>query len=557
MITQVLRALVRAAVDRAVAADDLPPFPEPLPAFEVAPPRDPRHGDYATNAALVLAKAAGRPPREVAAAVLRHLGAPSDVIARADVAGPGFLNLFLAPEFVHRELASVHAQDRAFGSTDIGRGRRVLVEYVSANPTGPLHVGTGRNGAVGETLARLLEALGFRVSREYYVNDYGGQVELLARSVDARLLELAGRPAEFPADGYQGAYVSEIAGRILNRDGPGLADAPADARLARVQELAIEMTVAEIRESLEEFGVRFDAWFSERSLHESGAVARCLEALRERDLVYEHEGALWFRAARFGDDKDRVIVRSDGRPTYFASDVPYHLDKYARGFEHLIDVWGVDHVGDVARVRGALEALGHDPSTLEVVLYQHVRLREEGEAVRMSKRSGEFVTLRDLVETVGKDAARYFYIMVSPTVPMDFDLGLARRQSSDNPVYYVQYAHARICSIIREADRLGVPAPAPRDADLGRLGVPVEWVLAKRVLELPDVVFAAGTRREPQRLCAYARELAESFHLFYDQCRVLTDDPALTGARLALVDAVRRTLRNTLELAGVTAPERM
>ncbi len=556
MITQELHDLVGAAVARAVAAGDLPEIPDPAPSFEVAPPRDPRHGDYATNVALVLAKAVGRPARDVAAVVLRHLGVPSDTIARAELAGPGFLNLFLAPAAVYGWLERVHAEDTAFGGTDVGGGRPVLVEFVSANPTGPLHVGTGRNGAVGETISRLLEALGFRVSREFYVNDYGAQVELLARSVEARYLELLGRPAELPADGYQGAYVAEIAQRILESEGPGLADAGA-ARLPRIQDQAVRMMVDEIRESLDEFGIRFDTWFSERSLHESGAVGRCLEALRARDLVYEQDGALWFRSSRFGDDKDRVIVRSDGRPTYFATDVPYHLDKYARGFGHLIDVWGVDHIGDVARVRGALEALGHDPATFEVVLYQHVRLRNEGEVVRMSKRSGDFVTLRDLVESVGKDAARYFYIMVSPSVPMDFDLALARRQSSENPVYYVQYAHARICSILREAERLGISAPAPRDADLARLQAPEEWALAKRVLELPEVVYAAGTRREPQRLCAYARELAEAFHVFYGQCRVLTDDSALTAARLALVDAVRRALRNTLDLAGVTPTERM
>ena len=279
---------------------------------------------------------------------------------------------------------------------------------------------------------------------------------------------------------------------------------------------------------------------------------------RRRDLIYEQDGALWFRATRFGDDKDRVIVRRDGRPTYFAADIPYHLDKYARGFEHLIDVWGVDHVGDVARVRGGVEALGHDPSTFEVILYQHVRLRNEGEAVRMSKRSGEFVTLRDLIDAVGKDAARYFFIMASPSVPMDFDFALARRQSAENPVYYVQYAHARICSILREAEpSRGVRAPSPDEADLGRLTAPEERALANRVIALPDVVYAAGIRREPQRLCAYARELAEAFHVFYGQCRVLTDDPALSGARLVIVDAARRALRNTLELAGVTAVERM
>ncbi len=545
------------AARRAAQAGALPTLPDPLPAFEVEPPRDPRHGDYAANIALVLAPILGRPPRTVGDAIVRNLRAPADVLQGATIAGPGFLNLRLAPAFVHRWLRSVHAEDRRFGHTDLGGGRRVLVEYVSANPTGPLHVGAGRNGAVGETVARLLEALGYRVSREYYVNDCGAQVETLARSVDARYLELLGRPAEFPADGYQGDYVREIARRIQETDGAGLLELEPAQRLARIEELSLRMMQDEIRSTLEAFGIVFDVWFSERTLHESGAVQRCIEELRRRDLLYEQDGALWFRATRFGDDKDRVIVRSDGRPTYFAADIPYHLNKYARGFDHLIDVWGMDHVGDVARLRGALEALGHDPSTFEVVLYQHVRLRNEGEAVRMSKRSGEFVTLRELVDAVGRDAARFFFVATNPAVPMDFDLALARRQSAENPVYYVQYAHARICSILREAQRLGVPQPDAERADLTLLRTPEEWALARRVVALPEVVHAAGVRREPQRLCAYARELAETFHVFYGQCRVLTEDRDLTAARLVLVDAARRVLRNTLDLLGVAAVERM
>lgn len=557
MVTQELRRLLEQAAEQAEARGELPRLPRPLPAYEVEPPRDPRHGDYATNLGLVLAQPLGRPPREIGAALLRNLRVPSDVLQSADVAGPGFLNLSLAPAFVHRWLRRVHAEDDRFGHTDVGRGRRVLVEYVSANPTGPLHVGTGRNGAVGETIVRLLQALGYQVSREYYVNDYGGQVETLARSVEARYLERVGRTAAFPEDGYRGAYVQEIAQRIVEDEGVALADLDPPSRLARIQELALRMMLEEIRSTLEAFGIVFDVWFSERTLHESGAVQRCVEELRQRDLVYAQDGALWFRATRFGDDKDRVIVRSDGRPTYFAADIPYHLDKYARGFDHLIDVWGVDHVGDVARVRGALAALGRDPSTLEVILHQHVRLRNEGEAIRMSKRSGEFVTLRDLLDAVGRDAARFFFIMASPGVPMDFDFALARRQSAENPVYYVQYAHARICSILREAERLEVPRPDAETADLALLRAPEEWTLARRVISLPEVVYAAGTRREPQRLCAYARELAEAFHVFYGQCRVLTDDAALTAARLVLVDAVRRVLRNTLDLIGVAAVERM
>lgn len=557
MLTQELRAAIAEAAARAVAAGDLPRSALPLPAFEVEPPRDPRHGDFATNLALVLARTAGRPPREVGAAVLRHLPAPSDIFAAAELAGPGFLNLTIAPARMHRWLRRVHEEDRRFGGSDIGGGRRVLVEYVSANPSGPLTVGSGRNAAVGETVARLLDALGYRVSREYYVNDYGNQIEALARSVEARYLEALDRPAVFPEDGYHGAYVGEIARRIGDAQGDALAELAPPDRLARIQDIALAEMLRDIRSTLEAFGVTFDTWFSERSLHASSAVGRLIEELRRRDLVYEQDGALWFRATQFGDDKDRVLVRSDGRPTYFAADIPYHLDKYARGFEHLIDVWGIDHIGDVARMRGSLEALGKDPGTIEFLIHQHVRLRNEGEIVRMSKRSGEFVTLRDLLDAVGRDAARFFYIMTSPSAPMDFDLALARRQSADNPVYYVQYAHARICSILREAERAAIPLPDAAETDLTPLVAPEEWALAKRVVTLPEVVHAAGTKREPQRLCVYARDLAEAFHIFYGRRRVLTDDAGLTAARLVLVDAARRVLRNALGLAGVAAPERM
>ena len=557
MLTHELRALIAQAVDRAIAAGDLPPTAAPPPPFEIEAPRDPRHGDFAANLALVLARTVGGTPRAVGEAILRHLPVPSAALRGADLAGPGFLNLKLAPEFLHRWLRRVHADDRRFGRTDTGRGRRVLVEYVSANPSGPLTVGSGRNGAVGETIARLLEALGYTVSREYYVNDYGNQMDLLARSVEARYLEALDRPAAFPEDGYRGAYVAEIARQIAASQGAALAGLAPAERLARIGEIVLRAMLADIRLTLETFGITFDTWFSERSLHESGAVQRVLDELRRRDLLYEQDGALWFRATRFGDDKDRVLVRSDGRPTYFAADIPYHLDKYARGFDHLIDVWGIDHIGDVARVRGGLQAFGKDPASFEVLIHQHVRLRNEGEAVRMSKRSGEFVTLRDLVDAVGRDAARFFYTMTSPAVPMDFDFALAQRRSADNPVYYVQYAHARICSILREAERAGIAAPAAEAADLTPLTAPEEWLLAKRVVTLPEVVYAAGTRREPQRLCAYARELAEAFHVFYTQCRVLTDDARLTAARLVLVDAARRGLRNTLDLIGVAAVEHM
>ena len=556
MLTQELCGLLVRAAERAVAEGDLPAAAT-LPAFEVEPPRDPRHGDFAANLALVLARAAGRPPRDVGTAILRHLPAPSEALAGAELAGPGFINLRLAPALLHRWLRRVPEEDLRFGHTDIGHGRRVLVEYVSANPSGPLHVGSGRNGAVGETVARLLAALGYAVGREYYVNDYGNQMEVLARSVEARYFEALSRPAEFPEDGYQGEYVVQIGRRLAAQHGAALADVPEAERLERIQQIALAAMLEDIRSTLEAFGIVFDTWFSERSLQETGAVQRVLDELARQGLLYEQDGALWFRATRFGDDKDRVMVRADGRPTYFASDIPYHLDKYARGFEHLIDVWGVDHIGDIARMRGGLQALGKDPSTLEVLLHQHVRLRNAGEVIRMSKRSGDYVTLRELLDAVGRDAARFFFAMTSPPAPMDFDFALARRQSADNPVYYVQYAHARICSILREAERAGVGVPAAEAVDLSPLTAPEEWALIKRTVMLPDVVYTAGTRREPQRLCAYARELAEALHVFYTQCRVLSDDAALTSARLMLVDAARRVLRNTLDFIGVTAVERM
>ena len=549
--------MIAQAAERAVASGDLPASALPLPSFEVEPPRDPRHGDFAANLALLLARAVGRPPREIGGTILRHVPVPSAVVASAELAGPGFLNLTLAPPCLHRWLRRVHAEDGRFGRTDVGRGLRVLVEYVSANPSGPLTVGSGRNGAVGETIARLLDALGYRVSREYYVNDCGNQIETLARSVEARYLEKFGRPAAFPEDGYRGAYVGEIANQIATEHGAHLAEIGDEERLAQIQEAALRVMLEDIRTTLEAFGIVFDTWFSERTLHASGAVRRVIDELRRRDLAYEQDGAIWFRATRFGDDKDRVLLRGDGRPTYFAADIPYHLDKYDRGFEHLIDVLGVDHIGDTARVRGGLQALGKDPATIEFLIYQHVRLRNEGEAVRMSKRSGEFVTLRDLLDAVGRDAARFFLIMTSPSAPMDFDLALAQRTSADNPVFYVQYAHARICSILREAERAGAVVPRAEEADLAPLVAPEEWVLAKRVVTFPEAVFAAGTKREPQRLCAYARELAEAFHIFYAQRRVLTDEADLTAARLVLVDAARRVLRNTLDLIGVAAVERM
>ncbi len=559
MFRDALRADIAEAIARMMRAGAIPAGS--LPAFDVEIPRDRRHGDYATNAALVLAKQAGANPRELAQRLIEAYVPPADRVARLEVAGPGFINIAIAWPWRRELVVTIARAGDTYGLQTIGAGRRVNVEFVSANPTGPLHVGTGRGAVVGDIVARLLEALGFGVSREYYINDAGQQVHNLALSVQAHYLGLLGQTMLWPDDGYRGDYVLDLARRIQMSEGDRWLGAPKDERLDHFREFSVDAMVKDIREVLGLFGVQFDTWFSERALVRSGQVDRALAALQERGYIYEADGKLWFRSTAFGDDKDRVIVKPTGEWTYFGSDIAYHLDKLARGFDLMIDIWGIDHIGDVARVKGGLQALGVAPEALEILIHQHVRLKNEGEVLRMAKRSGEFVALRDLIDAVGKDAARYFYAMTSYTVPMDFDVALATRHSQDNPVYYVQYAHARVAGILREAGAetpaTGSPAGSGRGASLHRLSDDREASLIHTLAELPEVIRLAGLRREPHRLCAYAREVAEAFHLFYTHCRVLTDDAELTTARLALVDAARLVLRRVLGLVGVSAPDRM
>jgi arginyl-tRNA synthetase len=560
-----LREEIRGAITRAMAAGTIPAGD--IPAFDVEIPKDRRHGDYATNVAMVLARQTGGRPREIAQALIDAWNPPAGRIARVEIAGPGFVNITLAWPWRRELVTAIRDQGEAYGGQSLGVGTRVNVEYVSANPTGPLHVGAGRNAVIGDVVANLLAALGYEVSREYYVNDAGQQVHNLARSVESHYFGLFGREKPFPEDGYHGDYVADLAKRIAAADGDRWVEEPEDDRLSHFRDVSVAAVRDDIREVLERFGVRFDVWFSERSLVASSAVDRALDALRAREYVYDDaEGRTWFRATSFGDVQDRVIFRPGAGWTYFGSDIAYHLDKRARGFDVMINVWAIDHIGAVPRLRGGLQALGVPPDALEVLIYQHVRLKNEGEVLRMSKRSGEFVTLRELMDAVGTDAARFFFAMFSPGAPMDFDVALARQRSQDNPVYYVQYAHARIAGILREARAAGVP-DRPRAQDAGRGaqgGAPLErladereWALIHTLADLPEVIRTAGLRREPHRLCAYAREVAEAFHLFYTHCRVLTDDPELTSARLALVDAARAVLRRVLGLLGVAAPDRM
>jgi arginyl-tRNA synthetase len=525
-------------------------------AFDVVRPRQKEHGDFSTNAALVIAAAHGLRPREVAEALVRELP-PSDLVAGAEVAGPGFVNFTVTRTWLHDVLGQVEREGDRFGRVEARPGRRIQVEFVSVNPTGPLHVGHARNAAVGDALANLLEAAGHEVEREYYLNDHGRQMDLFGWSVEARYLELLGRPATFPEEGYRGAYVVDLAEEIRRDDGHSLAELPDDVRAATFRREAEERALAWIRSSLERFRVRFDTWFSQRRMVEAGAVAAAVDRLRRTGHAYDAEGAVWFRATAFGDDKDRVLIRSNGEPTYFASDCAYLLDKFDRGFDHVVYVWGADHHGDVARVKGVARAFGFDPDTVEILLYQFVSFTRGGEPVRMSKRTGDVVTLDELLDEVGVDAARYTLVSRSIDTPIDFDIEAVTRQSLDNPVYYVQYAHARIASLIRYAEERGTKLEPFDPAVAARLEHETELELLRKLAAYPEQVRMAADLRAPYRLTRYAEELSADFHRFYTECRVVTEEVELTQARLHLSAATRQVLANVLGLLGVSAPDSM
>ena len=585
-----MKNLIEQLVRDALAAlpEDLRPSDSPAVATTVERTRDPAHGDFACNLAMQLARALKRKPRDLAQAIVRAL--PTDpVVARVEIAGPGFINFHLAPAAYQAELTRVMDQGANYGRSRLGAGRRVIVEFVSANPTGPLHVGHGRHAAFGATVANLLAAVGYSVHREYYINDAGRQMDILAASVWLRYLECFGEQFPFPSNGYRGDYLHPIADRLVEQAGRTLVrpaaeifrdlppDAPAgdkdtyiDAVIARARALlgragfeqafriALDDILADIRQDLEEFGVCYDQWFSERSLSEDGAIDRALERLRRHDVVYQKDGAQWFRATDYGDEKDRVVVRENGAKTYFASDIAYHLHKRERGFEQLIDVLGADHHGYVTRVRAGLVAMGEPGESLEVRLVQFVTLYRGGEKVQMSTRSGEFVTLRELRREVGNDAARFFYVMRSNDQHLDFDLQLATSQSNENPVYYIQYAHARVCSVLRQMREKGYDYDASRArCSLHRLVEPHEQALLASISRYPEVVELAALQRAPHALVHFLRELSNDFHTYYNALPFLVDDAGLRDARLTLVQGLRQVVRNGLGLLGVSAPEAM
>ena len=551
-VQQDLAGLFRAALLRAVDAGELALIPEP----SLERPRLAEHGDWATNVALVLAKAAKAPPRAVAEAMAAHLELP-DWVAGVEVAGPGFVNVRLDQRWFAGLVRRVLAEGRSFGAVDVGHGERVNVEFISANPTGPLHVGNARLAPTGDALANLLAATGYKVEREYYLNDAGSQLDRLGASVEAAYLRLLGRPAETPADGYKGAYVAELAAELRSEQGDALADLEPAERLSRITEWSYRRMVEGIQATLARLGVTFDVWFSERTLHQSGAIADTVDELRERGLVEDRDGAVWLRTTEFGDDKDRPLIRSSGAPTYLAADVVYYRDKRRRGFDRLIFLWGADHHGYIPRMRAVVRAFGDPDDTAEFLIGQLVSLVRAGQPAKMSKRSGDIVTVDDLIDEVGKDAFRYTMLRTSIDTPLEFDVEAVTRQSMDNPVYYVQYAHARISSVLRQGREIGF-TPVPVDeADLGLLDHPMEAALLRRLAAFEELVVTAAAQRAPHRLTRYAEDLAAAFHRFYGECRVLTDDHALSSARWWLVNSTRQVLATTLGLIGVDAPERM
>ncbi|MEQ8662420.1 MAG: arginine--tRNA ligase, partial [Gammaproteobacteria bacterium] len=544
---------------------------------------DRAHGDFSTNAAMLLAKPCRRPPRELAAALADALAADA-LFARVDIAGPGFINFVLADDAVFAVVDAVHRAGADYGCNDSGGGRRVQVEYVSANPTGPLHIGHGRGAAIGSVIASLLATSGYDVCREYYVNDAGRQMDILALSVYLRYLQRCGVTLAFPPQAYQGDYIEDIAAALVGQHGEAwvggyladAADAAGDdaeraldcaieaartalgaARFNAVRELAKDTILAEIRSDLEAFGVAFDVWFSEAGLADSGRFDAALAVLAERGWLYEDGGARWFRSADLGDEKNRVVVRENGLKTYFASDIAYHLDKFQRGFAEVVDVWGADHHGYVARVRAALEALGEDPAKLSIELVQFASLVRSGEKVAMSTRSGEFVTLRELVDEVGVDAARFFYVMRRADQHLEFDLDLATAQNNDNPVYYVQYAHARICSVERQCVERGFALPHAAVTLAGVLETAAERRLALTLARYPELIANAAREREPHQLTQYLRDVATEFHAYYNAHKLLVDEQPLRDARLRLVTAARQVLANGLAVLGIAAPAEM
>lgn len=529
---------------------------EQIPDVILETPKEKAHGDYSTNMAMQLARVAKKAPRMIAEQLIENFDSSKASIEKIEIAGPGFINFYMNNSYLTNLIPTVLNAGDQYGETNTGNGQKVQIEFVSANPTGDLHLGHARGAAVGDSLSSILAKAGYDVSREYYINDAGNQINNLALSVEARYFQALGMKKEMPADGYHGADIIGIGQRLADEFGDKYVNADEKERFDAFREYGLKYEMEKLKKDLEDFRVPFDVWYSETSLYQNGKIDDALKALKENGHVYEEEGATWFRSTEFGDDKDRVLIKNDGSYTYLTPDIAYHKDKLERGFEKLINVWGADHHGYIPRMKAAIQALGYGKDALEVEIIQLVHLYKNGEKMKMSKRTGKAVTMRDLVDEVGLDAVRYFFAMRSADTHMDFDLDLAVSQSNDNPVYYAQYAHARISSILRQGEEQGMALSA--DADFSLISAEKEIDLLKKLGEFPQAVAEAAEKRMPHRITNYIFELASAFHSFYNAEKVLdSDNPEKTKARLGLIKAVQTALRNALKLIGVSASEKM
>jgi arginyl-tRNA synthetase len=529
---------------------------EQIPEVMLELPKDKAHGDYATNMAMQLARVAKKAPRMIAEELVANFDKTKASIEKVEIAGPGFINFYMNNSYLTDLIPTILKAGEAYGETNVGQGQKVQVEFVSANPTGDLHLGHARGAAVGDSLCNILDKAGYDVSREYYINDAGNQINNLALSVEARYMQALGKDVEMPADGYHGEDIIQIGKKLAEEHGDKYVDMDKTERLAFFREYGLKYELEKLQRDLEEFRVKFDVWYSETSLYQNGKIEEALAALKENGHIYEEDGATWFRSTTFGDDKDRVLIKKDGSYTYLTPDIAYHQDKIKRGFDKLINIWGADHHGYIPRMKAAIEALGYDRDTLEVQIIQMVQLYQNGEKMKMSKRTGKAVTMRDLIEEVGLDATRYFFAMRSGDTHLDFDLDLAVSQSNENPVYYAQYAHARICSILRQGDEMNIVLD--ENIKLENIQAEKEFDLLKKLGEFPQAVAEAAQKRIPHRITNYIYDLASAFHSFYNAEKVLdSGNMDKTKARLALVKAVQVTLQNALRLIGVSAPEKM
>jgi arginyl-tRNA synthetase len=552
---QKIKDLIKQAAQVAHEKGDLPSAD--IPEAEVDEPKAESHGDFSTNIAMVMASKQKMAPRKIAQVIIAHLQDAQSIVEKTEIAGPGFINFFIKSSAWHPVLQEIHQADTAYGATDLGKGQKFQVEFVSSNPTGPLHVGHGRGAAVGDAVANILSFCGYDVQREYYINDSGRQIQTLGRSVFLRYQELFGRKVKFPDECYQGDYIIDLAAEIKSQQDDALLSLADNDAMMQCARFAAAKILEGMRDDLKLFGVEFDRWFSEQSLYDSGRVDQMIDKFRKQGIIYEKEGALWFKTSDFDDEKDRVVVKKNGETTYFASDIAYHQDKYDRGFERVVDVWGADHHGYIPRMKAAVEACGHRRDQFDVILVQLVNLLRAGEPVAMSTRAGKFETLRNVIDDVGRDAARFIFLTRHYESALDFDLEVAKQKSNDNPVYYVQYVHARISSIVRKGKERGTADVSWDDQALARLEAPEEIDLIKNLARYPDVLAGSAKNMEPHRVTYYLMNLASAFHTYYNKHRVLSDDPQLQCGRLNLVLAVQKVIRNGLTLLGVSAPDKM